>query len=172
MTPEDAHALLGQLGAPAHLVRHAELVREVASTLCVGCGELGVTLDVEFILAGATLHDVGKTRHLEELHVAGHQHEHAGQRLLLEHGVESTLARVCVSHAQWSHMDCSLEELVVALADKLWKGERVQALEERVILMAEHRAGVSSWDLYTNATSLFDTVAERADARLAASLGP
>jgi len=36
------------------------------------------------------------------------------------------------THARWRHMHVSLEELIVALADKLWKGVRDSELEEGV----------------------------------------
>ena len=40
----------------------------------------------------------------------------------MESGVED-LARFCVTHARWESDGIGLEDLLVALADKLWKGK-------------------------------------------------
>lgn len=43
-TPEAARALLAELGAPARLLRHAELVGEAAEALLTGFARLGISL--------------------------------------------------------------------------------------------------------------------------------
>lgn len=53
--------------------------------------------------------------------------------MLLEAGVQPEIARCCLSHARYESMEVCLEELLVALSDKLWKGKRVASLELRVI---------------------------------------
>jgi putative nucleotidyltransferase with HDIG domain len=115
MTPDAARALLVRLNAPPKLQRHAELVLEAAEALLAALDDS--TLDAELVRAGAMLHDAGKTVHTSELEVSGSQHEPAGEKLLLEHGVEARIARCCVTHAKWTEPGLSLEELLVALAD-------------------------------------------------------
>jgi hypothetical protein len=41
--------------------------------------------------------------------------------------------RCCRSYEPWSLMDCAFEELMVALADNLWKGKRNTDLENIVV---------------------------------------
>src|SRR5260221_7661638 len=125
----DAEAILTAVDAPRRLVVHGRLVLEAADALVKTLRHLGVTMDEEWIRAGAMLHDAGKTLHPAELDQPGALHEEAGQRLMLEHQVDARIARCCVSHAQWKKMECALEELLVALADKLWKGVRVPPSE-------------------------------------------
>jgi hypothetical protein len=67
-------------------------------------------------------------------------------------------------------MDVSLEELVVALADKLWKGVRHPGLEKLVIDAASQHRGVDSWELFVELDSIFERVAAEGDARLRRSI--
>ena len=66
-------------------------------------------------------------------------------------------------------MDLSLEELLVALADKLWKGSRPLALEERVVDMAAAAANRNRWDLYAVLVPEFERIASAGEDRLARS---
>lgn len=66
-------------------------------------------------------------------------------------------------------MDCATEELVVALADKLWKGVRNAELEKRVIEKIAQIRGTAFWDEFIPLDSLFESVASTASERLARS---
>ena len=169
-TRNEAVQLLADVGAPPRLRRHAELVGEAAETLLLGFRKLGVPLEAEFVRVGVVLHDVGKSLHPSELDAPGAAHEPAGERLLLERGVSAEVARVCRSHAQWRDVAETLEELVIALADKLWKGARVVELEELVIERASAAAGRNRWDLFTELDAMFERVASEADSRLGRSV--
>lgn len=161
-----ARDLLVELGAPARLLRHAELVGEAAELLLKGLAALSVPLRRELVLVGVVLHDAGKIRCRAELEQPGSDHEPAGEALLLEHGVSPELARVCLSHARWSTMEVTLEEMVIALADKLWKGVRRTDLEERVIDAVSARAGKARWDLFVPLDTLFEEIAAGGPERL------
>lgn len=167
--PEEAHALLRELGAPERLLTHARLVGEAAEALIVRLGALRVPLDVRLVRFGAALHDAGKVLHPAELGGAGGRHELDGEQLLLAHGVDPAIARCCRSHARWTEMDCTLEELVVALADKLWKGARVAPLEERVIDQVADQLGVGRWDVFVALDTAFEEIAAGGAERLARS---
>lgn len=168
MSAPEASALLLKLGAPAHLRRHAALVAQVASELSDALIASGLTLDPHWVRQGALLHDLGKTLHPQELHSPGVLHEEAGYALALSHGVEEALARCCITHARW-HEATRFEELVIALADKLWKGKRAQSLEEHLIAQAQAQLPeLEPWSLYTTLDSLFERIAAGGDARLTA----
>lgn len=151
------------------LRRHAEMVSEAAEGLLALLARERVKIEADWVRAGAALHDVGKIEHLGELERPGALHEPAGEQLLLAHGVTPRVARCCRSHAQWSTLECALEEFVVALADKLWKGARVPQLEQRVIEAAAGRCGRGVWDLFVPLDNGFEAIADAGADRLARS---
>jgi hypothetical protein len=63
-------------------------------------------------------------------------------------------------------MSVSLEELLVALSDKLWKGVRNAQLEERVINEIAKALDRDRWDLFVQLDSLFEEIAADGSARL------
>ena len=155
----DAYELLDSLEAPEHLKRHVVLVGEAADLLISKCEELGVSLDFEFIRVGVAIHDVGKTVHLNEMTGPGSEHEPEGEKILLERGVDPKVARVCLSHARWNEMKCSIEELLIALSDKLWKGKRVETLELYVIDELARILSVERWDIFSDLDAVFEDIA-------------
>ncbi len=167
---DDALALLTELGAPPHLVRHHALVAEAATDLVAGLAEYRRVFDGAVVVLGAAVHDAGKILHPAEMRGPGHRHEAAGRDLLLVQGLPH-LARYCVSHAQWSPPGVPLEDLLVALADKLWKGKRVQALEHAVVTRLAAATGAEFWEVFVHADSAFERVAADGATRLARSLG-
>jgi hypothetical protein len=164
---EDAHTLLRALGAPERLSQHARLVGEAAAELLDGLAAAGVECDRVFVACGAALHDAGKVAVPRELSEPGSEHEAAGERLLLNRGVPAGLARVCRSHARWDAPGCTFEELVIALADKLWKGSRCEGLELAVIDAAAARLGKQRWEVFVALDEVFESVAADGPRRLA-----
>lgn len=63
----------------------------------------------------------------------------------------------------------ALEDLLVALADKLWKGKRVAELEQRVITALARSSGRDAWSLFVVLEDCFETIAAGGAARLARS---
>lgn len=62
-----------------------------------------------------------------------------------------------------------LEELLVALADKLWKGKRVAKLEQRVLASLSLSTGEPPWRAFMCLDPVFESVADLAGQRLARS---
>lgn len=162
----EARALLVELGAPQRLLRHGELVGEAAELLLVRLRRLGVPVNEDLVRLGVVLHDAGKIVHPGEFDRSGVEHEPAGEALLLARGVSPELARTCLSHARWDSMPVSLDELLVALADKLWKGARRPDLEQRVIDGVAHALGKQRWDLFVELDTLFEEIAAGGSRRL------
>lgn len=166
----EARALLVAIGAPQRLIRHGELVGEAAELLLARLRVLGVSVDEDLVRLGVVLHDAGKVVHRSEFERPGAEHEPAGEELLLARGVSPEVARICLSHARWESMDVSLDELLVALADKLWKGARKPDLEQRVVdgvarALAKHR-----WDVFVELDTLFEEIAAEGSRRLEQSV--
>ena len=166
MAPRDALVLLRTLGGSPWLIRHHELVVEAATLLCDGLH--GVAFDRGAVLAGAALHDAGKIVHPGEQSTPGHQHEAAGHALLVAHGVPEAIARFCITHAAWS--DGAIEDLLVAAADKLWKGKRDTALEQALVAKLASITGEPAWATFDRVDTLCDAIAADGETRLSRSV--
>lgn len=162
----DALEFLKSLEVPRHLLVHTDLVGEAGEDLIRALRSVGLGFDQEFVRVGIVLHDSGKITHPNELFGGGSEHEPEGERLLLAYGVEPRLARVCLSHARWATMDCSFEELLIALADKLWKGVRGDELERLVMQRAADQLGKDFWELFETLDTAFERIADRGHERL------
>lgn len=166
-----ATAVLREIGAPERLIRHGELVAEAAERILEAVQPLAA-VEARLVRLGARLHDAGKTLHPHELERSGRAHEEEGGALLLRHGIDPRVARMCLTHARWREApDVTLEELLVALADSLWKGRRDDELEQRVIDVVAARAGVGRWDVFTPLADAFERIAAGGQDRLERSRG-
>ncbi len=166
----DAYRSLAELGAPPHLIQHVKLVGEAAEMLIVQFQKLDLAFDRDWIRWGVAFHDTGKILHPSELVEKGNRHEVAGEILLLERGIDPKIARCCRSHGQWQQLECSFEELVVALADNLWKGNRNRELEDRIIGKVAQMLGKDYWEVFGCLDDKFEEIAASGDSRLARSL--
>lgn len=168
-TSRDAALLLKELQAPAALIRHVSLVSETALLLMQGLCRHGLfSFDADIVGIGVFFHDAGKILHPEELLGPGNLHEESGHSLLLSHGVPLALARFCISHARWRDLpDMTIDDLIVALADKLWKGVRDPELECRVICgSASGPLPDWYWAKFIACDSLFEEIAAGGHERL------
>ncbi|MEV4638481.1 HD domain-containing protein [Actinoplanes sp. NPDC049548] len=163
--PPAAEELLRALDAPPRLGAHLRAVHDVAWTLTDRLGRLRPDLDFDTtaVLFGAATHDIGKIIHVEELSGPGHRHEAAGRDLLIQYGVPAHLARFAGTHGSWTDPDVGLDDLLVSLADKIWKAARVQTLEERV----SEFLGGAPWEAFLVLDDLLQELAAGADERLA-----
>ncbi|NVB82957.1 MAG: HD domain-containing protein [Kofleriaceae bacterium] len=168
MTPADAIAVLQRLGAVPWLVRHHELVLEAAVSVCDRFAR-ELAFDRDAVLLGAALHDAGKIIHPAEMSAPGHEHEAAGRELLLRHGVSPSIARFCVTHAAWNTDDATVEDLLVALADKLWKGKRDEALEQRIVEVIAAATKRQPWAVFDRVDAICEAVAAHGPDRLVRS---
>ena len=168
-TEKDAIEVLKDVGANEKLIKHVKLVGEAGEEIIKKLVEKKINFDKNYVRVGIILHDAGKVLHLNELTEKGNKHEEAGEKLLLEKGVEAKIARCCRSHAQWNEMECSLEELLVALADNLWKGSRKEILESLVINRLAGLMNSDYWDLFIEFDSFFEFIASSGFDRLSRS---
>jgi hypothetical protein len=163
---EDAYQFLQHLGASSKLIFHVMLVGEAADFLITKLQQLRVAFDKSFVHLGVAFHDTGKILHPDELVAKGNNHEADGEKLLISNGIHPNLARCCRSHGQWQTMECSLEELLVALADNLWKGKRNNQLEDIVIKKLATKCRKDYWELFLEMDSCFEIITAEGDLRL------
>ncbi|WP_155375316.1 HD domain-containing protein [Catellatospora vulcania] len=167
--PDAVAALLTELDAPARLGAHLRAVHDVAARLVVGVAEAypGLAFSAEQVLFGAATHDIGKVAHPSELSGPGSEHEPAGYALLVARGVEPCLARFARDHGSVAYARLSTEDLLVVLADKVWKGKRVPPLEDEVTARLCAVDGEQPWEAFLRLDDLLERLARDADARLA-----
>ncbi|WP_330461255.1 HD domain-containing protein [Streptomyces sp. NBC_00820] len=167
--PERVAALLARVEAPPRLVAHLRAVHDVAAQLALWteqhCPRL--EFDTSAVLFGAATHDVGKAVHLAELSGPGARHEEAGRELLLAEGVEARLARFAGTHASWTAPDITVEDLLVSLADKVWKNKRVPELEDLVVARLAGADGRPAWQWFMELDEVLTAIGEGAERRLA-----
>ncbi|MFE2021449.1 phosphohydrolase [Streptomyces sp. NPDC059499] len=167
--PDRVAALLSELGSPPRLAAHLRAVHDVAHQLVDWLEQHypAVIFDREAVLFGAATHDVGKTVHLDELSGPGSAHEEAGQALLIGHGISPELARFAATHAAWVDARGGLDDLLVSLADKIWKNKRVPDLEDLVVARLARATGRAVWEEFLALDGILARIGDAADERLA-----
>ncbi|WP_327699955.1 HD domain-containing protein [Streptomyces sp. NBC_00459] len=167
--PDRVAELLSELGSPPRLAAHLRAVHDVAHQLVEWLEQEypAVALDREAVLFGAATHDIGKTVHLAELAGPGSAHEEAGQTLLLGHGISPELARFAATHASWVDKRVGLDDLLVSLADKIWKNKRVTDLEDLVVARLAEATGRAAWEEFIALDGILACIGDTADERLA-----
>lgn len=167
--PDRVAGLLIELGGPPRLAAHLRAVHDVAHQLVDWMGRRypAVPFDREAVLFGAATHDIGKTVHIAELSGPGSAHEKAGQALLLGRGVSPELARFAATHASWTEPGIGLEDLLVSLADKIWKNKRVSDLEDLVVARLAEETGRATWEEFIALDEVLSRIGDDADGRLA-----
>lgn len=162
---KDCENLLRLNNAPEQLIKHLEIVSSVALMISNYVLTIDILHNQELVVCGAGLHDFGKIIYHEELSKPGSNHEEEGKKLLLEQGIDLSIAECCVSHSQWNKTD-KLEELLIALADKLWKGNRNQELELKVIDLIAEKKNTDRWSVYSEIDLFFESIADEGTTRL------
>ncbi|MEU4083208.1 HD domain-containing protein [Streptomyces aureus] len=167
--PAEAARLLDDVGAPLRLVAHLRAVHDVAARLLAWIDGRGLDLgvDPEAVLFGAATHDIGKALHPEELSAPGARHEAAGRELLMARGVDSRRARFAATHASWTDDGVAMEDLLVSLADKIWKNKRVPELEGLVVAALAAASGRQAWEEFLDLDDVLTRIGDGADDRLA-----
>ncbi|MFD7032181.1 HD domain-containing protein [Streptomyces sp. NPDC059917] len=167
--PERVAGLLVKCDSPPRLAAHLRIVHDVAHQLVdwMARSRPSVVFDREAVLFGAATHDVGKAVHVEELSGPGSAHEPAGRTLLLGLGVSPELARFAATHASWAEPSVGFEDLLVSLADKVWKNKRVPDLEDLVVARMARASGRAVWEEFLALDEVLARIADGADERLA-----
>jgi HD domain len=167
--PNEVQEICRDVDAPLRLVAHLILVHDVAVKLAVEVSNAWpeVKFEKREVSFGAATHDMGKAAYPEELSFPGHKHEQAGAALLEDQGVSENLARFAYTHANWrDNRVTGIEDLMVALADNLWKGKRLGELEDRFVGLVATRTGKEKWEIFAEFDQICERLASGADARL------
>ena len=113
-----------------HIIRHSQLVTDVALLIARKLNSVGEQLDLALVEAGALLHDITKTISIE----TKENHARTGGELLtsLDYPAVANIVRqhICLDSGS-SHPDAVTEVEIVNYADKRVKHEEVVDIDER-----------------------------------------
>ncbi len=168
--PPQAANLCSVAGASPRLVAHLTLVHDVAVQICDWLSRAfpNLAFDRNAVEFGAATHDIGKAFHSNELSAGGHSHEPRGRTWMEATGIEPTLARFAETHGAWrTGADIEFEDLLVILADKVWKGKRLDDIEHRIVTHVSEAAGIPEWEVFQRFDDEMQRIASLADQRLA-----
>lgn len=166
--PTEVQLLCDRIGAPPLLVAHLRMVHDAALSITLQLRERFDALNfaTEEVLMGAAMHDLGKVLHPDEMTGPGDQHEEAGPEFLVQNNVAPHMARFARTHGQWHEEGLQLEDLLVALADHVWKGKRNEELEALVVTRIAEKTSLEHWEVFAGVDEILDDVASLAGARL------
>ena len=130
--PEEAADLCATLGAPVALENHLRLVHAAAVMLVEGVAGRFPGMELD-----------------------------AGEVLLGAAILEPRFARFARTHGNWRDKSNSLEDLLVALADMTWKGERNGELEDLVCKKISQSHQLDAWKAWSDLDAILTGIAER-----------
>jgi hypothetical protein len=166
--PEPVVVLLQDAGASPRLAAHLRAVHDVACQLTAWLSARypEVEFDADAVHFGAATHDIGKAIHPDELSGPGSAHEPDGYQLLVAAGVAEPLARFARPHAAWTATDATIEDQLVALADKIWKARRQEDLEQLLVTRLTASAHTQPWEAFIDLDDELTALAADAERRL------
>ena len=165
--PDEASELLESVQLHPYLLAHLILVHDVAVRLteAIAARWPAIVLDAEAIRFGAASHDIGKVVFPEEMLAPGEAHRKAGQTLLRELGVEAERSRFTVTHVPERALAGELEDILVALADVLWKGGRHEPLETALLERLTASDAEEAWETFMALDDLLTELSGDSDRR-------
>ncbi len=137
----EALALHKKYGSNVHVVGHCQGCARISKVLCERAAAEGHLVDEEVALAGALLHDIGRS----QTQLVNHGFVGAG--MLEKEGVDSVVVEIVRRHVgagispeeavalgfpPGDYVPRTLEQKIVCFADKMLDGERARPFEEEV----------------------------------------
>ena len=123
-------ALMEQYHMLPNIKDHSIVVTEVAGVITKGLIAAGYDLSLETVIAGALLHDIGKTACLDN----DDDHAARGLEICLAHNLK-TIADIVAEHVilkSYAPQNGFAEKEIVYYADKRVNHDKVVSLEERL----------------------------------------
>lgn len=168
--PAEARQILETFKAPPRLIAHLVLVHDAAAEIleAIQTRWPALKIDADIFLFGAAIHDIGKILHPNELTSSGNRHECDGPSLLQQYGVTLERSRFALTHGIW-HQEArlELEDLLVALADTVWKGSRIPDLESKVARRISAMLLLEEWEVFLSLDDIISRIADSGEERLA-----
>jgi len=137
----EAIKLLMESGCSPGVILHSLMVAQVASDIADACRRRGLNVDLQLVEVGALLHDIGRSK------TSTVDHGLVGAEMLRSLGLPEPVALIAERHVGcglpkseaeklgWpnkSYLPETLEEKIVAYADKLVEGGRRLTIKEAI----------------------------------------
>ncbi|MBW2615396.1 MAG: HD domain-containing protein, partial [Deltaproteobacteria bacterium] len=109
---------------------HSIVVTKVAHLIALGLRDAGLDISIEKVVAGALLHDIGKTPSLG----TGQDHSEIGRQLCLENHLDET-ASIVAEHVRLKNYNLNgdySEKEIVYYSDKRVNHDTIVSLEDRL----------------------------------------
>ncbi len=143
MIPDEAQALAlhRKYGSNDHIVRHCQACARLAAILAERAVARGNRLDEKAVMAGALLHDIGRSR----TQLVGHGY--VGAEMLEKEGVDSVVLEIVRRHVgagiskeealtlnfpEGDFVPATLEQKIVCFSDKMLDGDKARPFEVEV----------------------------------------
>jgi uncharacterized protein len=138
---EQALQFLRQSGCSKNVIRHCEVVAELATEVAKVCKEKGMDVDLKLVEIGALLHDIGRSK-THSVH-----HAVVGAEIAKSMGLPKPVILIIKRHVGggivaeeakrlgWPkgiYVPQTLEEKIVSYADKLLEGSRRVPIERTI----------------------------------------
>jgi uncharacterized protein len=142
----EALEILHKLGCSDELIRHCMLVSKIGEDIAYTCKSKGVDVDVNLVVVGGLLHDIGRSQ------THSIQHGVFGSQLARKMGLTQRLILIIERHIgagipseeavllglpERDYIPRSLEERIVAYADKLVSGDHRTRIESEIHRLSE-----------------------------------
>lgn len=114
---------------------HSLVVTKVAHLITVGLRDAGLDISIEKVVAGALLHDIGKTASLG----TGQDHSEIGRQICLGNHLDE-IAVIVGEHVRLKNYNLNgdySEKEIVFYADKRVNHDRIVSLEDRLTYILE-----------------------------------
>lgn len=122
-TEAECQAIFARMGVVEKIIRHGQMVSQVACRLAEQLNQGGLQLNVELVRTGGLLHDLAKGKP---------DHARLGGKVLLQLGYPKVAAVIaCHTDITWEDGICLNEAAVVYLADKLVQQDRIVSVRDR-----------------------------------------
>ena len=150
-SPEEAMEIHAKYHTGPYIVRHCQAVAMAAKIMADAAESRNRVVDEQAVIAGALLHDIGRTRSQTVMHGA------QGAEILEKEGVDRKVVEIVRRHVgagispeeakklglpDFDYIPRTLEERIVCFADKMVDADKVRPFGEEV-----HRFTIKSHDV-------------------------
>jgi uncharacterized protein len=138
---DEALGILHGLGCSDEVIAHCKLVSRIAKNIANTCKAKGIDVDVDLVVIGGLLHDLGRSK------THSIQHGVLGAKLARKMGLPKKLIRIIERHIgagisseeavflglpEKDYLPQTLEEKIVAYADKMAMGDRQGKIDSEI----------------------------------------
>ncbi len=134
-TNEECFRMMDKYQMLDNIKLHSLVVANVAYLISTSLLDAGIIISIEKVVAGALMHDIGKTQSL----TSGQDHSKVGMQICLENAFDE-IADIVAEHVRLKNYSMDgrfFEKEIVFYSDKRVKHDEVVSLDERLAYILE-----------------------------------